>query len=85
MVLNLFRVSTTPSSPPTRWTLGSVSRTGHLLHVPEWAAAVDNDRLFPMLDAIFGNDKYLVRGARGDFNLPGSHWQELHSDTWKVV
>ena len=27
--------------------------------------------------------RYIVRGARGDFNLPGAVWQGLHADVWR--
>ena len=27
--------------------------------------------------------RYIVRGSRGDFNLPGAVWQDLHADVWK--
>ena len=27
--------------------------------------------------------RYIVRGSRGDFNLPGAVWQGLHADVWK--
>ncbi len=56
---------------PYRYSLGPSWSTGHLLHRPEWAQLVDPPNITPILNEIFGNDRYVVRGARGDFNLPG--------------
>ena len=32
---------------------------------------------------LFYSSRYIVRGSRGDFNLPGAVWQDLHADVWK--
>ena len=68
---------------PYRWSVGASQKTGHLLHIPEVAELVDLPTLTPILKAIFGNDRYICRGARGDVNLPGAPYQPLHSDVWK--
>ncbi len=67
---------------PYRYSMGPPHSTGHILHYPEIAQLVDMPTITPILKAIFGNDKYIVRGARGDFNLPGAPYQALHSDIW---
>jgi ectoine hydroxylase-related dioxygenase (phytanoyl-CoA dioxygenase family) len=54
-----------------------------MLHVPEFAQLVDLPTVTPILKEIFGNEEYIVRGSRGDFNLPGAVWQALHADVWK--
>lgn len=55
--------------------------TGNQLHNPEWAALVDLPTVTPIIAAIFGSHDYHVRGARGDFVLPGTlDYQPLHTD-----
>ena len=42
---------------PYRWSLSAASKTGHLLHVPEFANLVDLPTITPIIKEIFGNDK----------------------------
>lgn len=64
-----------------RYSFGSASLTGQLLHEPAWAMLVDLPKLTPIITAIFGSRDYILRGAGGDFCLPGaSTYQPLHSD-----
>ena len=64
-----------------RYSFGSASITGQLLHEPAWAMLVDLPTLTPIISALFGSDDYILRGAGGDFCLPGAHtYQPLHSD-----
>ena len=64
-----------------RYSFGSASITGQLLHEPAWAMLVDLPTLTPIISALFGSDDYILRGAGGDFCLPGAHtYQHLHSD-----
>lgn len=64
-----------------RYSFGSSSKTRQLLHLPEWAMLVDLPRLTPIVTAIFGAASYRLRGAGGDFCLPGAtDYQRLHSD-----
>lgn len=64
-----------------RYSFGSASRTGQLLHHPEWAMLVDLPTVTPIVTAIFGAPTYMCRGAAGDFCLPGAvEYQRLHSD-----
>jgi len=64
-----------------RYSFGSASRTGQLLHCPEWAMLLDLPTLTPLMTAIFGSREYLCSGGGGDFSLPGAvHYQPLHSD-----
>ena len=63
-----------------RYSFGSASITGQLLHEPAWAMLVDLPTLTPIITALFGKD-YILRGAGGDFCLPGADtYQPLHSD-----
>lgn len=64
-----------------RYSFGSASRTGQLLHYPEWAMLVDLPTLTPILSAIFGAPTYMCHGGAGDMCLPGAvEYQRLHSD-----
>ena len=64
-----------------RYSFGSASRTGQLLHHPEWAMLVDLPTITPIVTSIFGASTYMCRGAAGDFCLPGAiEYQRLHSD-----
>ena len=64
-----------------RYSFGSASRTGELLHHPEWAMLVDLPAVTPIITAIFGAPTYLCSGGAGDFCLPGTvDYQRLHSD-----
>ncbi len=64
-----------------RYSLGSASKTGQLLHHPEWAMLVDLPTLTPIVTAIFGAHTYMCRGGAGDVCLPGAvDYQRLHSD-----
>ncbi len=64
-----------------RYSFGSASLTGQLLHEPAWAMLVDLPTVTPIITAIFGSRDYILRGAGGDFCLPGaSSYQPLHSD-----
>lgn len=65
-----------------RYSYGSSSTTGHLVHVPEWAALIDNPVASPILQGIFASADYFCRGGGGDFCLPGTlRYQPLHADT----
>ncbi|MDA0790104.1 MAG: phytanoyl-CoA dioxygenase family protein [Proteobacteria bacterium] len=64
-----------------RYSFGGASKTGHLMHHPEWAMLLDLPTVTPILTAIFGSDEYISRGGGGDFCLPGAvEYQPLHSD-----
>lgn len=64
-----------------RYSFGGASRSGQLLHHPEWAMLVDLPRLTPIIEAIFGSPDYHCCGAGGDFCLPGAvGYQPLHAD-----
>tara|TARA_R110002110_G_scaffold402726_1_gene620214 strand:+ start:404 stop:1429 length:1026 start_codon:yes stop_codon:yes gene_type:complete len=69
-----------------RYSFGSASRTGQLMHCPEWTMLIDLDSLRPILQKIFGSDEYICRGGGGDFCLPGAtRYQPLHSDMDDVI
>jgi ectoine hydroxylase-related dioxygenase (phytanoyl-CoA dioxygenase family) len=69
-----------------RYSFGSASRTGHMMHRPEWAMLLDLDTLTPIMSAIFGSSHYIARGGGGDFCLPGAtKYQPLHSDMSNAV
>ena len=64
-----------------RYSFGSASLTGHLVHLPEWYQLIDLPTVTPILDEIFASRDYILRGGGGDFCLPGAvHYQPLHSD-----
>ncbi|MDA0977994.1 MAG: hypothetical protein O3B72_05515, partial [Proteobacteria bacterium] len=64
-----------------RYSFGSASRTGELLHHPEWAMLIDLPTVTPILTGIFGATSYMCNGGAGDFCLPGAvEYQRLHSD-----
>ena len=64
-----------------RYSFGSASVTGQLLHEPAWAMLADLPTLTPIITALFGSKDYILRGAGGDFCLPGADtYQPLHSD-----
>lgn len=69
-----------------RYSFGSASRTGHMMHRPEWAMLLDLPTLTPILTAIFGSTNYIARGGGGDFCLPGAvRYQPLHSDMFNAI
>jgi len=64
-----------------RYSFGSASLTGHMLHLPEWSMLLDLPTVTPIVSAIFGSEDYHARGGGGDFCLPGAvAYQPLHSD-----
>ncbi|MBL6691526.1 MAG: phytanoyl-CoA dioxygenase family protein [Pseudomonadales bacterium] len=64
-----------------RYSFGSASKTGQLLHHPEWAMLVDLPTVTPIVSEIFGAPTYMCRGGAGDVCLPGAvEYQRLHSD-----
>ncbi len=64
-----------------RYSFGSSSLTGQLVHNPEWAMLIDLPTVTPILTSIFGSANYHLRGGGGDFCLPGAvSYQPLHSD-----
>ena len=64
-----------------RYSFGSASVTGQLMHHLEWAMLVDLPLVTPIITSIFGARTYMCRGAAGDFCLPGAvEYQRLHSD-----
>lgn len=64
-----------------RYSFGGASKTGHLMHHPEWTQLIDLPTVTPILTAIFGARDYVLRGGGGDFCLPGAvEYQPLHSD-----
>ena len=64
-----------------RYSFGSSSLTGHLVHRPEWVMLIDLPTVTPILTSIFGSANYISRGGGGDFCLPGAkEYQALHAD-----
>ncbi|MFL2518635.1 MAG: hypothetical protein ACJ0Q8_07170, partial [Candidatus Azotimanducaceae bacterium] len=64
-----------------RYSFGSASKTGHMMHEPEWTALIDLPTVTPILTAIFDSSDYIARGGGGDFCLPGAtEYQQLHYD-----
>lgn len=64
-----------------RYSFGSASLTGQLIHRPEWAMLVDLPSITPIITSIFGAPTYMCRGGGGGFCLPGAvEYQRLHSD-----
>ena len=48
-----------------RYYFVSSSKTGHLMHRPEWAMLLDLPTINPILTAIFGSSDYIARGGGG--------------------
>lgn len=64
-----------------RYSFGDANASGQQLHHPEWQMLIDLPRLTPIVTALFGSPKYFLRGAGGDFCLPGATtYQPLHAD-----
>lgn len=64
-----------------RYSFGSASRTGQLMHCPEWTMLLDLPTVTPIVTAIFDSPEYIAIGGGGDFCLPGAtKYQPLHSD-----
>ena len=64
-----------------RYSFGAASVTGSQLHRPEWQMLIDLPALTPIITALFESSHYRLRGAGGDFCLPGAfRYQPLHSD-----
>ena len=64
-----------------RYSFGSASKTGHMMHEIEWTQLLDLPSVTPILTAIFDSADYIARGGGGDFCLPGAtEYQRLHSD-----
>lgn len=64
-----------------RYSFGDANASGQQLHHPEWQMLIDLPLLTPIITAIFGSPKYFLRGAGGDFCLPGATtYQPLHAD-----
>ena len=53
---------------------------GQQVHHPEWAQLIDNPRILPILDKIWGSEDYICYGAGGDYSAPGAKIQPLHAD-----
>ncbi len=65
-----------------RYSFGSASLTGSLTHLPEWRMLIDLPTVTPIITEIFQSELFSVRGAGGDFCLPGAvRYQPLHTDT----
>jgi hypothetical protein len=63
-----------------RYAFGSLSKTGSCLHLPEWAALVGMPAIDEILTTIWDSPNYACYMGGGDFVLPGSEYQPLHSD-----
>ena len=64
-----------------RYSFGSASRTGQLMHCAEWTMLLDLPTVTPIVSAIFDSSEYISIGGGGDFCLPGAtKYQPLHSD-----
>lgn len=63
-----------------RYAFGSLSKTGSCLHLPEWAALVGIPQVDAILTAIWRSPNFSCYMGGGDFVLPGSEYQPLHSD-----
>lgn len=64
-----------------RYSFGSASKTGHMMHESAWTQLLDVPTVTPILTAIFDSADYIARGGGGDFCLPGAtEYQRLHSD-----
>ena len=55
------------------------------MHLEEWAQLSELPAVDAVLTAFFGSDAYTCHGGGGDFVLPGSEFQPLHSDLGDAV
>ncbi len=53
---------------------------GNQIHHFEWCELIDIPSILSIVEAIWGNNNFLCSGAGGDFSLPKSEIQPLHSD-----
>jgi ectoine hydroxylase-related dioxygenase (phytanoyl-CoA dioxygenase family) len=53
---------------------------GPQLHHPEWQQLVDLPTVLPILERIWNSSDFTCMGAGGDYSVPGSQIQPLHSD-----
>lgn len=51
----------------------------------EWAELIDQPAILPVLDRVFGSDRYTACLGGGDYAMPGAGAQELHSDLWEFL
>lgn len=66
---------------PHRYSYGSCSVSGQMLHHPVWVGMIDLPTTLPIITEIFGSSDYNVWGAGGDICLPGAiEYQHLHHD-----
>ena len=63
-----------------RYAFGSLSKTGSCLHMPEWAHLVGLPAVDAVLTEVWGSKDFVLYMGGGDFVLPGSEYQPLHSD-----
>jgi len=64
-----------------RYMFGGSSLTGSCMHFPEYAQLAALPTVDPVLTEIWGSPDYICYGGGGDFCLPGSEYQPLHSDS----
>lgn len=53
---------------------------GSQVHHPEWAMLCELPTILPIIEAIFGSDKFISSGGGGDYSLPDAKIQHLHAD-----
>lgn len=64
-----------------RYSFGGSSLTRGQLRRPEWKMLLEVKAVTDLVGAIFGSPDFVLRGASGDFCLPGAvEYQSLHSD-----
>eukprot|EP01047_Picozoa_sp_COSAG01_P012116 COSAG01_NODE_539_length_15749_cov_21.448307_10_plen_416_part_00 len=64
-----------------RYMFGGSSASGSCMHFPEWAQLAALPAVDAILQEIWGSADFLCYGGGGDFCLPGSEYQPLHSDS----
>jgi Phytanoyl-CoA dioxygenase (PhyH) len=53
-------------------------------HSPEWEHLARNEKILPIIKAIWKGHAFRAVAAGGDFVLPGGTWQPLHNDqAWR--
>jgi hypothetical protein len=68
-----------------RYMFGGSSETGECMHMEEWARLSELPAVDAVLTSFFGSAAYTCHGGGGDFVLPGSEYQPLHSDLGDAV
>eukprot|EP00747_Dinoflagellata_sp_TGD_P222609 gnl/TRDRNA2_/TRDRNA2_94313_c0_seq1.p1 gnl/TRDRNA2_/TRDRNA2_94313_c0~~gnl/TRDRNA2_/TRDRNA2_94313_c0_seq1.p1 ORF type:complete len:473 (-),score=58.40 gnl/TRDRNA2_/TRDRNA2_94313_c0_seq1:96-1514(-) len=72
---------------PRRYSLGSASKTHHMVHWPEWRWLIDNPAVADILRLVFQGDNYVSIGGGGDLVLGETdsvQWLHVDLPRWEM-